>query len=559
MKTEYKRSLQNNYLVLEVPEPDEEDGYGLRMAEQNPVKGLLPMHESRRDGKLFLHYEITSKQTLESLYEKKVMGYQDILYILSGIRDTLEDMRKYLLSPKKLLFAPELIYVLPERGGLLLCYYVKEDECPVTMLAEFILKRLDHRDRQAVTLGYGFFQQASGANFSLATALKEILSVSGEAGREAAVRTGRDGGMPRRPQAEAVGGSREAFEGSGRVRTGRFGEGNESFERAGGVRLGEGNGNREGLKEAQSGFAGEGGTISSGHRTTKSRRNENGYNNRKEYDYTRSGMTDGYEENTGFRNGEERLREESCEDAYEETYAETYAEDPPVIHRERKRKREKKESFADRLFSIVHPAILLSFLAFLVVLELLAVFGVLGLTEAGGCFFLMLSAEILINRKLLNKKKTEKEEWEEEEADEEYQRILREMYQREAEAEPEPVEETRCLLQEEETDEICLIFVPGKDQEQDSRPDICPGAEPIYIGKIKGEADIILDSSTVSRMHARLEQRDGKCSLRDMNSKNGTFVNGRRLMPQEECEIRENDTVAFAEITYRVAKRRVYR
>ncbi|MCD7736224.1 MAG: DUF6382 domain-containing protein, partial [Lachnospiraceae bacterium] len=218
MKTDYKRDLQNNYLILEVPEEKEEDGYGLRMAEQNQVKGLLPIHESRRDGMLYLHYEITSKQTLESQHEKKTMGYQDILYILSEIRDTLENMRKYLLSPQQLIFAPELIYVLPERGGLLLCYYVREHEFPITVLAEFILKRLDHRDRQAVALGYGFFQQAAGANFSLAETLREILATSGEMDKCAAACTGEgrkavyadiytDGkeGMPERRYADEIG------------------------------------------------------------------------------------------------------------------------------------------------------------------------------------------------------------------------------------------------------------------------------------------------------------------------------------------------------------------
>lgn len=518
MKAEYKRDLQNNYLVLEVTEPDTEDGYGLRMAEQNQVKGLLPMRESRRDGKMYLHYEITSKQTLESLYEKKVMGYQDILYVLSGIRDTLEDMRKYLLSPQKLLFSPEMIYVLPERGGLLLCYYVKEDECPITMLAEFILKRLDHKDRQAVTLGYGFFQQASGANFSLAKALKEILSVSGEAGRQAAARAGRNVGIPGGMPAGRTGGSVGL---SGGVQTGHVGENKRAHETAWGT---------------QAVYGGE------------------DYGNQTACDHLKTGVPDMYGEGMEVR-GKEWMQEESLENPYEDA---SYAGDPPVIHRERKRKRETKVSFVDRIFSKVHPAILLSFLAMLVVLELLIVFGVLGLTEAGGCFFLILSVEILINQKVLNKKKKDEEEWLEDEENEEYQRILQEVYRNEADSEPEPVEETRCLLQEEETNEICLIHQPEKDCEQVLWPEIFPGTDPIYIGKIKGEADIILDSSTVSRMHARLEIRDGRCFLRDMNSKNGTFVNGKRLMPQEECELQEKDTVVFAEIIYRVAKRRVY-
>ncbi|MCD7737310.1 MAG: FHA domain-containing protein [Lachnospiraceae bacterium] len=69
---------------------------------------------------------------------------------------------------------------------------------------------------------------------------------------------------------------------------------------------------------------------------------------------------------------------------------------------------------------------------------------------------------------------------------------------------------------------------------------------------------MILTSSTVSRMHARLERRENQYYLKDMNSKNGTFVNGRRLMPLEECELKKDDKVAFADIEYRVVSRPDY-
>ncbi len=85
-------------------------------------------------------------------------------------------------------------------------------------------------------------------------------------------------------------------------------------------------------------------------------------------------------------------------------------------------------------------------------------------------------------------------------------------------------------------------------------PDIYPGEDPLYIGKIKGEADVILHSATVSRMHARIQIREGKCYLKDMNSKNGTFVNGQRLALQEEQEIKQDDTVSFSDVEYRVVK-----
>jgi sigma-B regulation protein RsbU (phosphoserine phosphatase) len=42
-------------------------------------------------------------------------------------------------------------------------------------------------------------------------------------------------------------------------------------------------------------------------------------------------------------------------------------------------------------------------------------------------------------------------------------------------------------------------------------------------------ADVVLEGNTVSRRHCRLELKDGQIQLSDLNSTNGTFVNGERL------------------------------
>ena len=41
------------------------------------------------------------------------------------------------------------------------------------------------------------------------------------------------------------------------------------------------------------------------------------------------------------------------------------------------------------------------------------------------------------------------------------------------------------------------------------------------------------------------------CSVKDLNSRNGTFCNGERLRPQGQRTIQEGDIIAFAEIEYR--------
>ena len=49
----------------------------------------------------------------------------------------------------------------------------------------------------------------------------------------------------------------------------------------------------------------------------------------------------------------------------------------------------------------------------------------------------------------------------------------------------------------------------------------------IVIGR--GAADVVLVDSTVSRRHAELAWRDGRCTVTDLRTGNGTFVNGKRI------------------------------
>lgn len=64
------------------------------------------------------------------------------------------------------------------------------------------------------------------------------------------------------------------------------------------------------------------------------------------------------------------------------------------------------------------------------------------------------------------------------------------------------------------------------------------------IGKKKGEVDLVLSDASVSRIHARIVY-DGEYYLEDMNSTNGTFKNGLRLLPYEKRILQSGDEVAF--------------
>jgi hypothetical protein len=75
-------------------------------------------------------------------------------------------------------------------------------------------------------------------------------------------------------------------------------------------------------------------------------------------------------------------------------------------------------------------------------------------------------------------------------------------------------------------------------------------AEPITVGRDQ-KNDIVLDDRRVSRRHAEIRLRLGRYTLYDLQSTNGTFVNGRRIA---EMVLSDDDriTIGGAELVVRL-------
>ena len=76
--------------------------------------------------------------------------------------------------------------------------------------------------------------------------------------------------------------------------------------------------------------------------------------------------------------------------------------------------------------------------------------------------------------------------------------------------------------------------------------------EPIWVGRWKERVGVWLDDggkpSKASRLHARLEISDGKLTLTDNNSANGTFVNSERVPANGQVELHEGDRLGFGSV-----------
>ena len=72
------------------------------------------------------------------------------------------------------------------------------------------------------------------------------------------------------------------------------------------------------------------------------------------------------------------------------------------------------------------------------------------------------------------------------------------------------------------------------------------GERSITIGR-SPDADIILLDEKVSRVHCGIRLWDGEFYIKDLKSKNGTYVNGRRV---EVCKLKPSDVIKVGSYTF---------
>jgi hypothetical protein len=98
-------------------------------------------------------------------------------------------------------------------------------------------------------------------------------------------------------------------------------------------------------------------------------------------------------------------------------------------------------------------------------------------------------------------------------------------------------------------DALCLLVRP-----------LDPGRTRMRIGRAPG-ADVVLIDESVSRVHAELtwDETIERATLADLDTKNGTFVDQRRLPPRKETFLVPGCVVSFGGLTTRFYSPRTFR
>ena len=182
MEFSYKRDMNHTYMICRGDQPVDTSAYPVRMMLSNQWKAFLPCRIQGMDNQVFFYYDITSRQSLSSFFGGGKLDYRQLRSLVESLLAALEEAEEYLLDSRCILLEPAYIFWDSLEEAFFFCYVPgepPEGRGNIQELTEYLLPRIDHRDQEAVVLGYGVYRKAMEENF-YGGQLRELLYQSSE-------------------------------------------------------------------------------------------------------------------------------------------------------------------------------------------------------------------------------------------------------------------------------------------------------------------------------------------------------------------------------------------
>ena len=158
------RSLNANYERLLLERKPEEKKYQYCMISRGGIKGLLPCSLRYIDGEAYLYYDITSRQNIAQLFEKKPITRQWIMDFLWSMRRVRQEMSRFLLEESNIVWFPQHVYQDLEKKEF---YFIYVPYCTENTgfdeLMEYLVEHVDYQDESLVEYVYKAYEQYESA------------------------------------------------------------------------------------------------------------------------------------------------------------------------------------------------------------------------------------------------------------------------------------------------------------------------------------------------------------------------------------------------------------
>lgn len=160
---EYIKDMYSSYMaIMPVEERDNRvDTYARKMLTENEIVGLLPCEIRTVDMKEKYYYNISSKQPVINVFEKGQIDEIQTSKLIGNIMSAIKEAKKYMLSEKGFVLAPEYVYMNISNFEIGLCYfpgYNKDIQEQLSVFLEFLLERVNHNNQRAIVMAYGLYK-----------------------------------------------------------------------------------------------------------------------------------------------------------------------------------------------------------------------------------------------------------------------------------------------------------------------------------------------------------------------------------------------------------------
>lgn len=137
---QYEAAANASYLVASVGQEDF-IRYEMKMLENNAIAHLLPAKKFQQDDLVQIHYNVTARMTLQQILTRQQMKKNEFLSLLQGVLSAYDELLEYQLSLSGLLLDEEHIFVKPgsfDPGFIYLPIHVEDSG--LTSLRDFVMQ-----------------------------------------------------------------------------------------------------------------------------------------------------------------------------------------------------------------------------------------------------------------------------------------------------------------------------------------------------------------------------------------------------------------------------------
>lgn len=169
MEVEFKKDLRHSYMVIAKDDSLRAPEYCTGILAHQTIEGILPMEQRCFDNQVFYYYEITAKQTMINVLERTSLTGTTLRKFIQGLLEVLEEAYEYLLPEEDLILLPEFIYLDIIKYQPYLCYLpgsAHNLKKQLNILMEYLMNRIDYTDKDAVLLAYRLYAVSREEDFT---------------------------------------------------------------------------------------------------------------------------------------------------------------------------------------------------------------------------------------------------------------------------------------------------------------------------------------------------------------------------------------------------------